>query len=139
MTDHLIAIPEHLYERAQQIAETTAQTVEVVISSRLEESLGAASLDIPDDEQAELRALGYLSNDALWTIAREQMSQEKQSRLTDLLERNSLHELPEAEQDELAQLVELGDRLTLRKAEAMRLLMQRGHQITLESLDPDNA
>jgi hypothetical protein len=45
-------------------------------------------LDLPDDERAELRALVYLSDDALWTMAREQMASAKQERMQALMDKD---------------------------------------------------
>jgi hypothetical protein len=137
MREHLISIPEELYQEAERIAQETARSVDEVIVSRLKRSLRPSCLDLPDDEQEELKALAYLSDDALWTIARAQMPQKSQSIMQDLMRKNSLGTISNSEKIELTQLVEDGQRLTLRKAEAMRLLIQRGHVITLDDLAPD--
>lgn len=136
MTDYVISIPEKLYDKARRVAEQTARPVDEVIRARLEQSLDEMPLDLPDDERAELRALVYLSDDALWTMAREQMASEKQERMQVLMDKNTFGTITDEEYDELTQLVELGQRLTLRKAEAMKLLLDRGYTVTLESLKP---
>lgn len=136
MTDYVVSIPETLYDKARRVAEQTARPVDDVIRARLEQSLDEMPLDLPDDERAELRALVYLSDDALWTMAREQMASEKQERMQVLMDKNTFGTITDEEYDELTQLVELGQRLTLRKAEAMKLLLDRGYTVTLESLKP---
>jgi hypothetical protein len=136
MTDYVISIPEKLYDKARRVAEQTARPVDEVIRARLEQSLDEMPLDLPDDERAELRALVYLSDDALWTMAREQMASAKQERMQVLMDKNTFGTITDEEYDELTQLVELGQRLTLRKAEAMKLLLDRGYTVTLESLKP---
>ncbi len=93
-------------------------------------------LDLPDDERAELHALTYLSDDALWTIAREQLANTKQQRMQALMDKNTDGTITEYEYAELTGLVELGQRLTLRKAEAMKLLLDRGYTVILDSLKP---
>ena len=93
---------------------------------------------LPADEQAELRALSYLSDDTLWTIAREQMARAKQDHMQALMDKNTFGTITESELADLTQLVELGQRLTLRKSEAMRLLMDRGYTITLDALKPSD-
>ena len=55
-------------------------------------------------------------------------------RQSDLMAKNSLGTITEAEYNELSDLVERGQRLTLRKAHAMKLLMKRGYSITLDNL-----
>lgn len=136
MTDYVVSIPETLYDKARRVAEQTARPVDDVIRARLEQSLDEMPLDLPDDERAELRALVYLSDDALWTMAREQMASAKQERMQVLMDKNTFGTITDEEYDELTQLVELGQRLTLRKAEAMKLLLDRGYTVTLESLKP---
>lgn len=76
--------------------------------------------------QAEQRALRYLSDDALKTIAAEQMLAADQAQLSTLMEKNSQGQLTAQEQEALTILTERGDRLMLRKAEAAALLAQRG-------------
>jgi len=85
---------------------------------------------LPPDIQAELDALKKLSDDALWTIAREQMSDDVQTRAHDLMMRNTQGTITDAEYEELQKLVDRGDRLMLRKAEAAGLLRERGYTFT---------
>jgi hypothetical protein len=136
MSDYTVSIPETLYNKARQVAEQTARPVDEVILDRLEQSLDETPLDLPDDEQNELRALAHLSDDALWNMAREQMTSAKQERMQALMDKNSSGSITDDEYSELAQLVEGGQRLTLRKAEAMRLLLDRGYTVTLDALNP---
>jgi hypothetical protein len=84
-------------------------------------------LDLPSDERAELQALSYLSPDALWTIACEQMPPDLQHSMSQLMEKNSQDTITEDEFRRLSALVERGQRLTLRKSQAMKLLLERGY------------
>lgn len=138
MTLHTIPIPDQLYEKAQRIAEQTAQSVDAIIGKRLADAFDYPLIELPADERAELHALEYLSDDALWTIAREQFQAAKQARLSALMRNNSNGSITPNEHEELTQLVEDGDRLTLRKATAMRLLMQRGCIIHPDQLKAEN-
>lgn len=94
----------------------------------------AIPTDIPADEQKELKALAFLSDDALWTIARERLQSTVQTRLSTLMDKNSDGTITSEEYAELEGLVERGNRLTLRKATAMRYLIGRGHQVTMDYL-----
>jgi len=80
---------------------------------------------LPPDEEAELAALHHLSDDALWTIARAQMQDSLQARMQTLMDRNSLGQITAEEYAELEALVERGQKLTLRKAEAAAILTER--------------
>lgn len=46
-------------------------------------------MDLPSDERSELQALTYLSDDTLWTIAREQMPPALQDCMSRLMDKNS--------------------------------------------------
>ena len=92
---------------------------------------------LPPDEQAELDALTHLSDNALWTIAREQMEMEQQERMQVLMTRNNMGTIASNEHAELTKLVDQGQRLMLRKGKAMALLTERGHHIHPEDLARD--
>lgn len=134
MTDFEITLnlPQHLYDRARQLAAEKGLPVEDVIVSQLEHALADLPA-LPPDEQAELDALAHLSEDALRTIALEQMPEPRQQRLQALMERNNLGSISAEERAELEALVEQGQRLMLRKAQAMALLAERGHPMHPEA------
>lgn len=90
--------------------------------------------DLAPDEQRELEALTHLSDDALWTIAREHMPEDRQTCLQALMEANSQGTLEEAQRSALEALVVQGQRLSIRKAQAAALLTERGYPVTLEAL-----
>jgi uncharacterized membrane-anchored protein len=136
MSNYTISIPDRLYQKAKEVAKQKSLSVEEVIRVGLEGAFAESMLDIPLDEQAELRAMTYLSNDALFNMMREQMQQAKQVRMSTLMDKNSHGTITDEEYDELAALVEDGQRLTLRKATAMDILMDRGYKLTLDDMKP---
>ena len=136
MSKYTIAIPYLLYEKAQRLAQHTSQSVDEIICTRLAGALDQPMLDLPSDERAELQAMSYLSTDALWTIAREQMPLDVQHTMSQLMEKNSQGTITEDEFRDLSALVERGQRLTLRKSQAMKLLLDRGYAVSLEALKP---
>jgi hypothetical protein len=138
MSDHTISIPHTLYEKARHLAQQTSQPVDEVIRTRLEDALAQPLLALPTDERAELQAMAYLSDDTLWTIAREQMPPVVQDGLSRLMEKNSQGTITADEYQALSALVERGQRLTLRKAQAMKLLLDRGYTVSLDELKPVN-
>lgn len=136
MVDQIILkVPEDISARARQIAKTTAQPVEQVLLDYLK-TLSTPLPTLPTDVQAELDALKQLSDDALWTIAREQMPDDVQARAHDLMTRNTQGTITDAEYEELQKLVDRGDRLMLRKAEAAGLLRERGHHFAQQDFKP---
>lgn len=134
MSDRIITlnVSEQAYTRAQEIAARTAQPVEAVLQSWLESAVNVPPLS-PDDE-AELQAIQALSDDALWTIAGEQMPRPEQERLSLLLKLNERGAATDEEITALDRLLERGDRLMLRKAEAAAILTRRGYTVRSENL-----
>jgi hypothetical protein len=129
-----ITISESLSTRLRQLAARQRQPVESIVADRLFTALDDELDNLPTDEQAELRALHHLSDDALRAIAAEQMSTVNQARMGQLMERHSRNELNQTEIDDLAALIERGDQLMLRKAEAVAILKQRGVAESPDSL-----
>lgn len=121
-----IMLPENISTRLRRLAARRRQPVEDVLADRLFTALDEELDELPTDEQVELRALHHLSNDALRAIAAEQMSPANQALMAQLMERNSKGQLSREEQERLAALVERGEQLMLRKAEAAAILVQRG-------------
>ena len=75
-----------------------------------------------------------LSDDALWTIARERLPEDVQARMQTLMENNSAGTISSKEHRELEILVERGQRLMLRKSEAAALLKSSGHKVNAQNL-----
>ncbi len=105
MTGYTLTVPEEVYRRVQQIARATAQPVDVVLLEYLQRLAEAVPV-LAAEEEAELQALRYLSDDALWALMREQMAAETQARLQTLMDKNSRGEITPAEHQELARLPE---------------------------------
>lgn len=127
MTGYTLTIPETVYRQAKAIAQATQRPVETVLLDHLRLLADSAPL-LSTVEEAELQALRYLSDDALWTIAREQMAADAQARMQALMDRNSSGVITPMEQQELMRLVERGQQLMLRKSEAAAVLAQRGYR-----------
>ena len=136
MSDYTISISESLYQKAKEVAKQKSLSVDEVIRVGLEGAFVESMLDIPLDEQAELKAMTYLSDDALFNMMREQMQQTKQDRMSALMDKNNQGTINDEEHAELGTLVEDGQRLTLRKATAMNILMDRGYKLTLDDMKP---
>lgn len=120
-----ITLPDDLSIRLHQLVAQRHQPFEQFLADHLRLTLDDRLMQLPLAEQAELQALRQLSTAALRTIAAEQMAAIVQARMAQLLERNSFGKLSLAEQQELATLIERGDQLMLRKAEAVKILAQR--------------
>ncbi len=132
MSNFTLDVPDDVMEAARQIAQATAQPIEQVLLSRLKTALPLPVL--PPDEETELEALKYLSDDALWTIAREQMHDDLQVQMRELMDKNSLGTISPDEYKQLETLVDRGQRLMLRKSEAAAILTRRGYKVTPKDL-----
>src|SRR5690606_5340915 len=100
-----LPIPDHIYQRARQIAATKNQPVEDVLIEQLEQAFGYNLPELPQDERRELDALAYLSDEALWTIAQEQMPPEAQQRQQVLMQANNLGTISDDDYQALENLV----------------------------------
>ena len=129
-----ITIPENLSTRLRQLAAQRRQPVETIIEARLFTALDDELDNLTTVEQAELRALQHLSDDALRAIASEQMTSVNQALMSQLMDRNSKGKLSQDEQETLTALIDRGDQLMLRKAEAVAILVQRGYAEPPEEL-----
>jgi hypothetical protein len=132
MSSFVLTVPAEMVVAARQIAEATSQPIEDVLLSRLKSALPLPTL--PPDEEAELAALHHLSDDALWTIAREQMPDELKDQMQTLMDKNSLGTISPTEYQSLAELVDRGQRLMLRKSEAAAILTRRGYKVAPKDL-----
>lgn len=132
MTDHpvTVSLPDTIFDPLRKIAESRAQSVEDVVVDQLRSAMSVSLPSLPPDEESELVAYKFLSDDTLYGIVREQMPQKMQERMQALMDKNTFGTITPEEHDELTELVERGQRLTLRKAWAAGILMERGHQIT---------
>lgn len=132
----VIELPEDLAQRLRRIAADKGTSLQSVVIDYLRE-LAAADPPLPDAVRAELDALARLSDDALWTIAREQMPPPLQARAEQLMTQQAA--LSDDAQAELDALAARADRLMLRKAEAAALLMARGHAFAQQDFKAQDA
>lgn len=129
-----IQLPENLSSRLRQLAARRQEPVEKIVEERLFTALDKELDELPTAEQAELRALHHLSDDALRAIAGEQMSADNQAQISQLMNGQSKGSLTQDQQELLAALVDRGEQLMLRKAEAAAILVRRGYEGTLNNL-----
>ena len=129
-----LPVPDEIYDCARRIAEGTSQSIEAVLLQQLKDAFSSPLPELAPEEQRELEALRFLSDDALWTIAREQMPEDRQVRMQTLMDANSQGTLDEVQRSELEALVAQGQRLSVRKAQAAALLTARGYPVTQATL-----
>ncbi|MEQ8672015.1 MAG: hypothetical protein RLP44_00585 [Aggregatilineales bacterium] len=133
----LLNLPDDISERAKRIAQSTAQPIEQVLIDHLR-SLQSPLPELEPEVQAEIDALIHLSDDALWTIAREQLPETVQRHAHELMDKNAEGSISEQDVKELDDYVNRADRLMLRKAEAAQILQSRGYSFNQEDFKAPN-
>jgi predicted transcriptional regulator len=118
-----IELPEETHHTLEKLAQQQGVTIQEVIANRFL----AEENTLPPDLLVELEALNHLSDDALWTIARERLSEQVERRLQELT-------ATKQPSDEMEALLERADRVMLRKAEASAILTRRGYKVELRDL-----
>jgi hypothetical protein len=124
-----LPLPEHLYQRFEQVAKATKQSVTDVLLRAVEVGSPPGWENVTAEFQPDLAALDRLDDKALWQIARSQQDEADMSRYEDLLHKNANDTLTTAERDELTNLRREADRFMLRKAHAAAILRWRGYQL----------
>jgi hypothetical protein len=123
-----LALPEVLYQRLEQAAVATKQSLEDVALHALRLGSPPAWDDVPPEFQLDLAALEKLDDAALWNIAKSRMNVAFDRR-DELLAMNANGHLSPDERVELERLQHDENRFTLRKAHAAVLLKWRGHSV----------
>ncbi len=122
MSNHLLAIPDNIYQRASRLAEERSTSAENILLHHLQQ-FTLPRLE-PDIEE-ELRALHSLSNAALVNIAKERMDDDTDTTMQALMDKNNFGILKKEESATLETLVDQAQRLMLRKSEARAILALR--------------
>ncbi|MCP4107305.1 MAG: hypothetical protein GY749_17475 [Desulfobacteraceae bacterium] len=127
-------LPENIYRRLQLMAKTTHQPLEEIAFQSIQGNLPPLSDDIPPEWRGDLAELQYLSDAALWTVARESLPEKQWDRHQKLLEQNQTGTLTETEQDELDNLRTVTDRFVFRRSYTLALLRWRGYTLSPETI-----
>ncbi|MFZ4663931.1 MAG: hypothetical protein ACOYNY_43440 [Caldilineaceae bacterium] len=127
--DVIVKMPQPLYQRFQQVANATHQSLDDVIVRAMEVGSPPSWEEAPPEFQADLAALDRLDDTSLWRIARSSQLTEDMTRYQELLDQKANGQLMPTERVELSHLRKAADRFLLRKAYAVDLLRWRGHAI----------
>jgi hypothetical protein len=124
-----IELPEAIFHRFVQIAEATQQPLEDLIAQSVVSNLPPSAENAPLELRAELMEMQMLSVDELLAIAQTQADAIQHEHHVQLLEKNQAGLMSPEEQNELANLRLMADRLMLRKAYAWSVLRWKGHRL----------
>ncbi len=124
-----VTLPNSVYDRIKATAQATSLTLEEVIKQSVTLLLPAFESDIPTNFRLKLSKFPLLNDIQLWKTANSVMNNSQQMRLEELAELQKIQSLTEYEQFELDNLMNKAQQIMLCKAEARRILAQRGHII----------
>jgi hypothetical protein len=120
-----LRLPEPLYAHFQSRARQTRRTLEAELLDAVA-TVAADEEQLPQDVARAITDLEFLNDEELWRVARNRLSDKTRSHLEALNLKQQREALTPAEQVTLEQLVHQYDRAVLIRAEAARLLKERG-------------
>jgi plasmid stability protein len=123
-----VQLPGPVYKRVQQRAARAHRSVEAEIVALASDLASDTSEELSPDFAEAVEGLAVLDDEALWRAARLRVPEEASARLEQLHWKRQSLELDAQESEELARLVHLTERTMLVRAQAARLLHQRGHE-----------
>jgi hypothetical protein len=124
-----LQLPENLYLRLQQAAQSTKQSLNEVFLHVVQVGSPPGWEDIPAEFQADVAALDRLDDAALWRTVRQKQPDAEMKTYQELLDKHANSTISEVEAHTLHTLRTEADRFMIRKAHAAALLRWRGHHI----------
>jgi uncharacterized protein YnzC (UPF0291/DUF896 family) len=132
-----IQLPDTLFRKLKRAADLTHRPLEEIVATSLEATLPSAS-GLPAEIADELAAMQVYSDAALQAAVEPSMSRAEQKRLEQLNAAAGERALTAAEKKEQQALITAYDRSVLRRAKAMAILAQRGHDVSAFLQAPDS-
>ncbi len=122
-----VNFPEKVYSWLKRQSQMTRRTVADEVTAVVAGSLARKTL--PEDIEEELTQLELFTNDELLYAARLSVPSPKSDRMQELVEKQQLEGLTEAEKQETQLLSHFFNRVMLVKGKAAVLLQERGYDI----------
>jgi len=131
MTAHAITLhlPETLYERFRQRAEWSRRSLETELLEAVA-SAAPAEAELSPEVIRGIEALEGLADEELWRLARKVMSREASEELEALHLKQRDEGLSQDEDTARARLIQEYEQTMLIRAQAARLLKDRGHDVS---------
>lgn len=121
-------LPETILKQLENTSRTQQRSVGEMISEIVIQNWQSLPR-LPDDVEAELAALPSLSDEVLWLLVRSTLTAEEQRTLAFLNSTAKTRTLDPAETERLATLLDLYDRMLVRRSQAAAILQQRGYNL----------
>lgn len=133
-----LTLPDSVVSKLQRTSEVTYRSLDDIVAGVVETTL-TENAELPAALGAELAAMRLFSDEALWAATQPSISLFEQERLAQLNETAHERSLSQAEEMEQQALLNAYNRSMLRRAQALALLKQRGHDISpaLQPLQDD--
>ncbi len=125
-----IHVPENIYQRLQNMAQSTRQSLESVACQSIQGNLPPLLEDAPREWREDAKELHRIGDAALMKAAGESLPGKQWERHEQLLEHNRAGTLTDNERKELENLRTMTDRFVFRRSYALALLKWRGQAIT---------
>lgn len=130
-----VDIPEDLYRQLKQAADSVQRSVSEIVQERLRQDEPILPA-LPADVERELAAFAFLSDEALWQLARATISLTEQAELAELNYTAQDSGLSPAQQARREHLLDLYQRTMVRRSEAAGHLQARGHDVSSLTAHP---
>lgn len=124
-----LEVPEHLYHRIQRQADRSQHTVEQAALEALASSV-LPDVPLPHEFSELIDSLTGMDDQALWKIARREMTPDDQSALEQLHFKQQREALTDTESTLLREMESQYELGMLARAQAAVLLRQRGHDVS---------
>jgi hypothetical protein len=121
-----LRLPAPLYEHFSGRAERAHRSLEAELLDAVA-TVAADEEGLSPDVIKALSELELLSDEELWRAAQNSLADDARSQLEELNYKQQKERLTGSEKENLERLVEQYDRAVLLRAEAARLLKERGH------------
>jgi plasmid stability protein len=125
-----ISLPEEVFQRLKQLAETDHRSVEEEAAQRLTASIPKDDT-LPPELHQLLDSMPGLDDENLWRAARNDLARKANVQIRRLQARRKRQGLTVDEQQRLNHLLRQYDRGILIRAEAAALLKERGHDVNV--------
>lgn len=123
-----LRIPAPLYNHFQSRAERAHRSLEAELLDAVA-TVAADEEELSGDVAKAIGDLEFLTDEELWCAARNRLSDAARSQLEALNFKQQREKLTPADKETLEQLVHQYDQAVLLRAEAVRLLKERGHDV----------
>lgn len=124
----MLDLPDPIVEHLESTSRMQQRSVEDLIRELVIQNWQPLPR-LPDDVEAELAVFPNLSNEVLWLLARSTLTAEEQNTLAALNSAAKMRALASAEAERLETLLDLYDRMLVRRAQAATILQQRGYDL----------